>query len=207
MSLWQGLANISPVATLIGISEQRRTNQQNVDLQRESNFVSSREAEINRDWQEQMSNSAYQRAVDDLGKAGLNPMLAYTQGGASSPGGGQGSSQAAVVENEIQESVATAMAMKRLKEEVGKIQSEKELNQESKRTQKKLQKLHETNARSVEADIPRKKTTSDFFEILAPLINNTGTGFKEMKKWKDHIKQKVDESDTKGKNRWNLHMP
>jgi len=40
---------------------------------------------INRQWQEKMSNSAYQRAMTDMKKAGLNPMLAYQQGGASVP--------------------------------------------------------------------------------------------------------------------------
>lgn len=47
----------------------------------------SAEARANRLWQEKMSNTAYQRAIKDLKKAGLNPILAAQNMGASTGSG------------------------------------------------------------------------------------------------------------------------
>lgn len=47
----------------------------------------SAEALANRNFQERMSNTSYQRAVEDMRKAGINPILAFANGGASTPGG------------------------------------------------------------------------------------------------------------------------
>lgn len=47
------------------------------------------QAQIQRDWQERMANTQYQRAINDMSKAGLNPILAVNGGGIGTgvPGG------------------------------------------------------------------------------------------------------------------------
>jgi len=58
----------------------------------------SDQAQINRDFQENMANTSFQRRVADLKAAGLSPMLAYSQGGAAVPTGSQASSAANIGE-------------------------------------------------------------------------------------------------------------
>jgi len=97
-----GSALIGGVASAMSASEQAEAvseqNVSNVNLNLANRQFNAEQADINRQFQQGMAGSAYQRAVSDMKAAGLNPMLAYSQGGAAMPGGSLASSSAATVD-------------------------------------------------------------------------------------------------------------
>lgn len=77
---------------------QLEANENNIKIMREQNTFNATEALRNREWnsaeaekqrqyETMMSNTAYQRSRADMEAAGLNPVLAYSQGGAGTPSG------------------------------------------------------------------------------------------------------------------------
>ena len=85
-----GSSNLGSISTLedLGVLAAEAVTGALPEITRQWN---SAEAQKERDWQTEMSNTAYQRSVADMKSAGINPILAYTQGGASSGIGAAGS--------------------------------------------------------------------------------------------------------------------
>jgi len=108
---WGTIAN-----GVMGFMGNESTNESNQQIAQQNNAFNAHQAQLNRDFsadqsetnrrfqaqqaaeqmavQQYTSGTAYRRAVSDLKEAGLNPMLAYQQGGAQASQGASGSGSA-----------------------------------------------------------------------------------------------------------------
>jgi len=96
---------------VLGFIGQQQTNQKNWDISQAANAASAEQAAKQMDFQERMRETQYQTAVEDMKKAGLNPMLAYSQGGAGTPTGAMGQVSTAKMGNAIASGLQGYQAM------------------------------------------------------------------------------------------------
>ncbi len=116
MSVWGSLggAAISALGSYLGGKAQNKANR---EISREQMA-----------FQERMSSTAYQRGMVDMRKAGLNPILAYKQGGASSPTGASIAAQ-----NVLGPAVSSAVQTYTAMENVKNVRADTELKQQQSR--------------------------------------------------------------------------
>lgn len=143
---------------------QHEANVVNVEQAQANRLFQSDEALRQRQWEESMSNSAYQRAVADMKKAGINPMLAYMQGGASTPGGAaatggsqahvesEGSESAEILQKTMRNSVASAMEAMNLQKDLQIKDTQKKLNDAMNETERMKQEQLRQSAKEIAAN-------------------------------------------------------
>lgn len=90
-----------------------------------NNMASSAAGEA-QNWAQWMSNTSYRRAVRDLRLAGLNPMLAYMQGGASTPGAPHQQTFAPQADLDIGRAVTTGIQAKTARDQALTVKAERE---------------------------------------------------------------------------------
>lgn len=123
----------SGIASYFG---QQSANNTNLAAVNATNAANAANAQKQMDFQERMSNTSYQRSMEDMRKAGLNPMLAFSQGGASTPSGAAAQMQAGRVEDALGKGVSSALETRRLAKELEATDSQVSLNEAAKDAQK-----------------------------------------------------------------------
>jgi hypothetical protein len=147
--------------------------------QEETNLQNKQMAENQMKFQERMSSTAYQRSMNDMKRAGLNPALAFQQGGASSPAGAT-----ATMENpmtHIQEG-ATASARAYMEKQINEnILKKTESDIGVQDSLKKLQEAQTASAKTqntlLQKDVPKAQLENELGSEIKKLYEGLKNNF------------------------------
>ena len=124
-----------------------------------ANAANAEEAQKNRDFQERMRSTQYQTAVEDLKKAGLNPMLAYQNGGAGNVSG----AVSAPVQNALGQGVSSSLQARQNIAQVKNLDEQNQLIKDDAllKRQQALTEVNRSFRESQAASIDRERMDLD----------------------------------------------
>jgi len=144
-----GAATGNPALMMAGVGMSAYSAQQS---QEEANRTNMAIANQQMSFQERMANTSYQRVVADLQAAGLNPMLAYSQGGAQVPTGASTQVSPTVKMDQVNSALQGAQTMLNAANSAAEV----ELKGEQTKTQVEQQALIRSQKLQAEADAAQK---------------------------------------------------
>lgn len=166
----------------------KKANEMNRDMARETNALNSVEAQKNRDFQAEMSNTGHQRAVKDLKEAGLNPLLAANSS-ASTPSGSQATaSPGNKMENEtagmLTGAFSSAMEARKMQLTASQVKADNDLKAKQGVNADANTALSEANAAKslVEAKvaakgIPAADAKNRIYKMISPILDKVEEGY------------------------------
>jgi hypothetical protein len=119
-----------------------------------TNQANAQQAANAMNFSERMSSTAYQRSTADMKAAGINPLMAYSQGGASAPQGVQATMQAPDVGKIGESAIATAFEKQRVDAELANKGSDTTLKAAAAMTE--LERAKKEKASAANEDLERK---------------------------------------------------
>lgn len=163
--------------------------------QEDANKANVKEAALNRAFQERMSNTAYSRAMTDMKSAGLNPILAYMQGGASAPSGGTATIESAPKTALANTALSAVTGIGGLQQKATALQQQQSMNESTIQLQQSsaAKQIAETQKTQVETqkakkDLPAAKLQGELAEkgskIVDKIMSTMENSAKSSSMWK-----------------------
>lgn len=151
---------------------------------KKANKAAAREAELNREFQREMAQNAHQYEVEDLRKAGLNPILSAGGSGASASGGAgnaavlnEGDSIATGVSTALQAAIAKAN-IQNIKADTQQKAANTQLANKQIDTQDTVQALNLAGAQSAAASAALSNTQNIKESRMSPIHEAIGKASK-----------------------------
>lgn len=154
---------LSTGASLAGVGadfwSNENTNAQNAEQNQKNREFAAAEAQKARDWYSARDDYKYRRTMHDMKEAGLNPMLAYSQGAQSGGGAPQASAPGSIAAQSVQgtgdkllRGASTALEAKRVSAELEQREWQNRATEESTHLMAAQRKQAINNARKADTE-------------------------------------------------------